>query len=95
VPIGTLRVDLRLRGVRSLKEKRSVLAPLLARIRHDLGCAAAEVDLADRWQSSVIEVACVNSQRVVAEKTLRRVLDLIESGGDIQVVDHNLEVPPS
>lgn len=95
MPIGTLRVELRLRGVRSLKEKRGVLAPLLARIRNDLRCAAAEVDLADRWQASVIEVACVNSQRAVAETTLRRVLDVIESGGDVEVVDHRLEVSTS
>lgn len=92
MPIGTLRIDLRLRGVRSLKEKRAVLLPLLARIRNDLHCAAAEVDLADRWQASVLEVACVNSERVVAETTLRRVLDLIEGGGDVDVVDHQLLV---
>jgi len=92
MPIGTLRVDLRLRGVRSLKEKRALLSPLLARLRNDLHCAAAEVDLADRWQASVLEVACVNSERVAAETTLRRVLDVIEAGGDMDVVDHRLEV---
>ena len=92
MPIGTLRVDLRLRSVHSLKEKRGMLSPLLARIRKDLHCAAAEVDLADRWQASVLEVACVNSERVQAEATLRRVLDVIESGGEVEVVDHRIEV---
>ena len=92
MPIGTLRVELRLRAVHSLKEKRGVLSPLLARIRNDLHCAAAEVELGDRWQSSVLEVACVNSDRVAAASTLRRVLDLIEGGGDIDVVDHRIEV---
>ncbi len=92
MPIGTLRVELRLRSVHSLKEKRGVLSPILAKIRNDLRCAAAEVDLADVWQASVLEVACVNSDRVVAESTLRRVLDFLESGGDIDVVDHGLEI---
>lgn len=92
MPIGALRIDLRLRGVHSLKEKRSLLAPLLARIRNDLHCAAAEVDLADVWQASVLEVACVNSDRVQAEATLRRALYLIESGGEAEVVDHHIEV---
>ncbi len=90
--IGTLRVDLRLRGVRSLKEKRALISPLLARIRNDLRCAAAEVDLKGHWQASVLEVACVNSERVAAESTLRRVLELIESRGDVEVVDHRIEV---
>lgn len=92
MPIGTLRADLRLRGVHSLKEKRGVLAPLLARIRNDLHCAAAEVDAGDVWQRSVVEVACVNSDRVQAEATLRRVIDALESTGEAEVVDHNIEV---
>ena len=90
--IGTLRADLRLRGVHSLKEKRGVLAPLLARLRNDLHCAAAEVELADVWQSSVLEVACVNSERGAAEATLRRAVYLLESGGEVEVVDHHIDV---
>ena len=90
--IGTLRLDLRLRGVHSLKEKRGVLAPLLAKIRNDLHCAAAEVDMADAWQGSVVEVACVNSDRVAAEATLRRVIYAVESGGEVEVVDHHIDV---
>ncbi|HYY54534.1 MAG TPA: DUF503 domain-containing protein [Candidatus Dormibacteraeota bacterium] len=92
MPIGALRVDLRLRGVHSLKEKRGMLAPLLARIRNDLHCAAAEVEHADVWQSSVLEIACVNSDRVAAEATLRRALYVIESGGEVEVVDHHIDV---
>lgn len=92
MPIGALRVDLRLRGVHSLKEKRGILAPLLARIRNDLHCATAEVDRADVWQASVVEVACVNSDRIQAEATLRRALYVMESGGEVEVVDHHIEV---
>ena len=44
------------------------------------------------WQASVLEVACVNSDRVQAEATLRRALYLIESGGEAEVVDHHIEV---
>ena len=69
-----------------------MLAPLLARLRHDLRCAAAEVDLADVWQASVLEVACVNSDPVAAEATLRRALHLLESGGEVEVVDHHINV---
>ena len=90
--IGTLRIDLRLRGVHSLKEKRGILAPLLARLRNDLHCAAAEVGLNDVWQASVVEVACVNSERVVAEATLQRVVRLLESGGEVEVVDHHIDI---
>jgi uncharacterized protein YlxP (DUF503 family) len=90
--VGAMRVALRLRGVHSLKEKRGLLMPLLARIRKDLHCAAAEVEDSDRWQSSVLEVACVNSDRASAEATLRRVLDAVERGGEVEVVDHRIDV---
>lgn len=90
--VGTLRVTLRLRGVHSLKEKRAVLLPLLAKLRNDLHCAAAEVDDADRWHSSVVEIACVNSARRSAERTLRRAFEMIEGGGEVEIVDHQLEV---
>ena len=65
---------------------------MLARIRNDLHCAAAEVELADVWQASVLEVACVNSERVAAEATLRRVVHLLESGGEVEVIDHHIDV---
>ena len=92
MPIGTLRVTLRLRGVRSLKEKRSAVLPLLARIRHDHHCAAAEVEDVGRRGSSVLEVACVNSDRVAAERTLNAVLALLERDGLAEIVDHQLDV---
>lgn len=92
MPVGVLRATLRLRGVRSLKEKRGRLLPLLAHLRNELRCAAAEVDDADRWGSSVVEVACVNSDRVAAERTLRAALASLERDGETEVVDHHLEV---
>lgn len=92
MPIGTLRVSLRLRAVRSLKEKRGVLLPLLARIRNDLRCAAAEVEAVDRWQSSVLEIACVNSDRAAARTTLHQALEVLERGGQVEVVEHQLDV---
>lgn len=92
MPIGTLRVTLRLRGVRSLKEKRSAVLPLLARIRHEHRCSAAEVDDVDRWRSSVLEVACVNSDRVAAERALHAVLALLERDGLAEIVDHQVEI---
>ncbi len=93
MPIGTLRVSLRIRGVHSLKQKRGVLLPLLARVRNDLRCAAAEVGAStDRWQSAELEIACVNSDRGAAEATLRQVLEVLERGGEVEVVDHHTDV---
>ncbi len=90
MPVGVLRAKLRLRAIRSLKEKRGVLLPLLARLRNDLHCAAAEVEDADRWGWTMIEVACVNSDRVGAERTLRAALALMD--GEAEVVEHDVEI---
>ena len=52
--IGLLRVRLRLHEAASLKEKRSVLKPLMARLRKDHNVAVAEVDDQDIWRSVVL-----------------------------------------
>jgi uncharacterized protein YlxP (DUF503 family) len=47
VVVGTLVVDLRLGDVRSLKEKRSVVRPIVADLRRRFSVAAAETGHAD------------------------------------------------
>jgi uncharacterized protein YlxP (DUF503 family) len=57
VVVGTLVVDLRLGDVRSLKEKRSVVRPIVADLRRRFSVAAAETGYADLHRRSEIGVA--------------------------------------
>jgi uncharacterized protein YlxP (DUF503 family) len=59
--VGTISLDLLLGDVRSLKEKRAVLRPILADLQRRNAVAAAEVDHQDLHRRSVIGVAVVSA----------------------------------
>src|SRR3970040_243896 len=59
--IGACTIRLHLPGVRSLKEKRGRLRPLLARLPKECNLAAAETGLQDVWQSAEIGLVTVSN----------------------------------
>ena len=71
--VGTMRVDLLLGDVRSLKAKRSVVRPVLAELRR-FDVAAAETGHLDLYRRAEVGVACV--ARDAAQ--VREVLDACE-----------------
>lgn len=72
--IGAIEFDLRLGDVHSLKEKRSVVRPIIAEVRRRFGVSVAEVDHRDLHRRTAIGAAVV-----AADPThLREVLDSIE-----------------
>lgn len=71
---AALHVDLHLPAVRSLKEKRAVIRPILDGARHRFSVAAAEVDAQDRWQRAGLAFAMVGG----SAGHVREVLDAVE-----------------
>lgn len=57
--VGTLRLDLLLGDVHSLKEKRSVVRPVIADLRKKYDVAAAEAGHLDLHRRSLVGVAVV------------------------------------
>jgi hypothetical protein len=86
-------IDLHLPGVESLKEKRSVLKGLIARLHKEFNIAAAEVALHDVWQSATLGVAIVTTAAGHGEAVLENVLRWIEHNRpDLEIDDHTFEV---
>lgn len=56
---GTLRIDVLFGDVRSLKDKRSLVRPIVAELRRRQAVAAAEVDHLDLYRRAMIGVAVV------------------------------------
>ena len=54
-------IEMELYGIGSLKEKRSVLKPIMARLPKHFNVAIAEVDHHDSWNSAVIGLASVGN----------------------------------
>lgn len=68
--VGTLRVDVLLGDVHSLKEKRSVIRPVVAELRRRYEVAAAATGEADLHRRSELAVAVVSSTHRHATEVL-------------------------
>jgi uncharacterized protein YlxP (DUF503 family) len=72
--VGSLELDLLLGDVHSLKEKRSLVRPLVAELRRRFEVSVAEVDHLDLHRRAGIGVALVSSE----QHHLTEVLDAVE-----------------
>ena len=85
--VGVQVWELHLPGCRSLKEKRGIIKPLTAALRHKLNVSVAETGHQDLWQRAEIACAAVGSARPVVEETLRAADRAIEEADGVRIVD--------
>lgn len=91
--IGACIVDLHLSGTGSLKGKRSILKPLLLRLRREFNVATAEVGYHDVWQSAQIALVSVSTDVGYLQGLLERAVRWIENNRpDLTVIDWQIEV---
>jgi hypothetical protein len=91
--IGVLSIHLHLPGCASLKEKRGRLKPLLARLHKEFNVSAAEMEMQDKWQETIIACGLVGNDQVHLEQSLQTVARWVKSNwADMQVVKENLEL---
>lgn len=81
------RFDLRLPGVRTLKEKRARLRPVIDRIRHRHHLSVAEVDRQDEHGRAVIEVAVVAPDPGHADEVMDGIERLVWGSDGIEVIE--------
>jgi len=91
--VGLLTLHLRLPGCSSLKEKRSRLKPLLARLHRQFNISVSEMDLQDKWQEAIIACSLVNSDSAHIQRSLQTVVEWVEKNWpDADVRDDRLEI---
>ena len=91
--LGLLTIHLHIPGCTSLKEKRSRLKPLLARLHREFNVSVAEVDRLDAWQEAVIACALISNDHGHTQRSLQQVLRWIESSWpDVMVSDEQLSM---
>ena len=91
--IATLMIHLHLPGCSSLKEKRSYIKPLLARLHREFNVSTAEMDLQDKWQEAVIVCAMVGNDRGHLESALQNVAKwLAGHWTDGDIIDQRIEI---
>lgn len=91
--VGLLTVELYLPLNDSLKGKRGIIKPLIARLRRDFNVSVCEADAQDAWTRAVLEVACVSQTQALAHRQLQLVANRIEGWRmDAQLVDYEIDM---
>jgi len=91
--VGVCRLKIHIPGSRSLKDKRSVVKSLIARLRQQFNLSIAEVDDHELWQMATISVACVSQHNKRVDEVISAAISLI--GRDfptIEIVEKEIDI---
>lgn len=86
-------MHLRLPGCSSLKEKRSRLKPLLARLHREFNISVAEYGHNDSWQEAVVACALVSNDNGQTQRSMQKVLKWVDrSWPDVDLEYEQMEI---
>ena len=90
--VGTIQIELFIPEAGSLKEKRFILKSIKTKIRNLFNVSIAEVDFLDKWQRSVLGVACVSNNRRFIDETLSKVMGAVAKEDRFEIIDQAIEI---
>ncbi|QKS71394.1 DUF503 domain-containing protein [Paenalkalicoccus suaedae] len=83
--IGLIRIEAIIYDAQSLKEKRSVIKSVADRIRRQYNVSFSEIDHQNVWQRAEWVALSVSGDRVIVERELQRVIDLLDRNEKLEV----------
>ncbi len=90
--IGVLRVEYRLHGVFSRKEKRNIANSIKQKIRNKFNVSVAEVDKQDSLGSLVLGIITVSNDGKKINKVLQKCAAMLESISSEEIWDISMEI---
>ncbi len=75
----------------SLKEKRSLIKRIIAKLRNEFNVSIAELDYHDLWQRTKLGIVTISNERDFSEKIIQRALDVLDSFPEIERTITNIE----
>ncbi|APC48591.1 DUF503 domain-containing protein [Virgibacillus halodenitrificans] len=75
----------------SLKQKRSVLKRLMARLQKDLNVAVTELDYHDLWQRTKLGIVTISNDLTHSEKVIQEALRIIDDYPELERTITNTE----
>lgn len=91
--ISLLTLKLFLPGCGSLKQKRSLLSPILARLHKEFNVSVAEIGLQDVWQSAWLGCAILSTDADHNARVLNKVVIFVETHfPEVQVDEFHIEM---
>lgn len=85
--VGVIRFDLRLHGVQSLKQKRSVIRRLLHQLRSLCPVSIAEVGHQDLLQRSILGASMTSTSETLIDTVFRQLESIIDKSGTVEIID--------
>ncbi|NTV90568.1 MAG: DUF503 domain-containing protein [Clostridiales bacterium] len=85
--IGTAVIRLRAPWARSLKDKRMIVASIVAKVGSKFNVSIAETEDQDQHKSIVLGVACVAANNALADSTIEKVINYIEDNTDAEIME--------
>ncbi len=90
--LGGLKVRLRVRESRSLKDKRQVVQSIKERLRNQFHVSASEVDALESWQMAVLGFALVGNEHSAVRHTLEQIVSSLRVHPKAELIDHRIEL---
>jgi hypothetical protein len=87
VVVGILNITLYIGGMTSLKDKRSVIKSILAKIKAKFNVSAAETGRQDEWNNCEMGFSCVSNETAHADSMLSSVISFIEADPRVEITD--------
>jgi uncharacterized protein YlxP (DUF503 family) len=81
-----LRIELRIRGARSLKEERHTVKSVTTQLASTFAVAVAEVDDQDKWQKLTVGVAAVSAEAGHLTRMVHSIERWLERRDDVEVL---------
>lgn len=90
--VGAARVELRVHGAASLKQKRGVVKSIMQRTRNRFNVSVSEVEGQDTWQRAVLGLTTAANESGVVRQRLEKAIDFIAELHLAEVIDQELEI---
>ncbi len=93
MPVAMLTLHLRLPGCASLKDKRSRIKPVLARLHREFNLSTAELEAQDAHHEAVLGFAALSADASQNTRLLQQATVFIQTHfPDLEVIENRIEL---
>lgn len=90
--VGTALIKMHAPWVHSLKEKRMIVRSITSKVRNQFNVSVIEAEEQDIHQIIVFGIACASGSTVLANSSIDRVIDFIESNTEAEITNIQREI---
>jgi len=90
--VGVCRFVVSMPGNKSLKEKRSMLRPLISALQHEYKVSVAEVEMQDVPDRGVVAFAMVSNDKRLVNSVIDKILNRVEALAEVVMLENDFEI---